>query len=273
MILELSSGGKTIAPQYIQQISGFEAGEYELILAEGANSDGGTVTGRRTLPRPLEIVFDVFTEAERREMIAFFNPKRTGRIYVSRDGVERRIDYEVETVEFEQATLFHPATITAGLLCPQPYFLSIDDFGQNVAAKRAQFAFPWRGVVGQGQIMGYNAFAREVNLQNGGDMETGLTAVFTAARGPVSNPSILYKSTGEFLKVMLEMEQGDVLEVSTNQRDKHVTLNGGNIFQKIDRQSSFFQLSPGDNVVEYDADANYLNLDVRIYYTQKYLGV
>lgn len=206
-------------------------------------------------------------------MIAFFNPKRTGSIFVDRDGVKRKIDYEVEAVEFQQETLFHPATITASLICPQPYFLSIDNFGQNISSKIAQFTFPWRGVIGKGQIMGYNAFSKEVNLKNGGDISTGLTAIFTATRGPVKNPSIIKKNTGEKVRIIVDMVQGDKLEISTVQREKRVLLNGVNIFQKIDRTSNFFTVEPGDNIIEYDAGENYLNLDVRLYYTQKYLGV
>ena len=44
-------------------------------------------------------------------------------------------------------------------------------------------------------------------------------------------------------------------------------------FVHIDRKSEPFQLEVGDNYLEYDADENYTNLDVNLFYTPKYLGV
>lgn len=52
-----------------------------------------------------------------------------------------------------------------------------------------------------------------------------------------------------------------------------VELNGSNYYHHIDRKSDPFQLEVGDNYLEYDADENYTNLDVNLYYRPKYLGV
>ena len=46
-----------------------------------------------------------------------------------------------------------------------------------------------------------------------------------------------------------------------------------NYYQHIDRRSEPFKLEVGDNYLEYDADGNYTNLDVNLFYTPKYLGV
>ena len=255
----------------ILSLEGFEAGEYDLSFSESAGYDGAAVLRRKVSPRPLTLQFDVFTEQRRVELISFFNPKNTGTMYVERYGVKRKIDYEIEAVEFSQPTLYSPITVTASLICPQPFLLSVSDFGQNIAARRPMFAFPWQGVVGKGQIMGYRAFTQEVNLYNGGDVSTGITAVLTAKRGPVTNPSI--RRGEQFIRVVVDMAEGDELTINTNQKQKRIELNGVNIFQKIDRQSTFFDIAQGDNIISYDADANYVNLDVRLYYTQKYLGV
>ena len=39
------------------------------------------------------------------------------------------------------------------------------------------------------------------------------------------------------------------------------------------RLSEPFELEVGNNYLEYDADENYTNLDVRLFYTPLYLGV
>ena len=75
------------------------------------------------------------------------------------------------------------------------------------------------------------------------------------------------------MRVNIVMQQGDVLLIDTIERHQVITLNGVNCYQKIDRKSEPFQLDVGDNYLEYDADVNYTNLDVNLFYTPKYLGV
>ena len=75
------------------------------------------------------------------------------------------------------------------------------------------------------------------------------------------------------MRVKVDMEMGDVLVIDTNERHQVVELNGVNCYQRVDRASNPFQLDVGDNYLEYAADENYVNLDVNLYYTPKYLGV
>ena len=45
------------------------------------------------------------------------------------------------------------------------------------------------------------------------------------------------------------------------------------ISRKLDKLSTYFSIDGPDNVIQYDADENYTNLDVYLYYQSKYLGV
>ena len=96
---------------------------------------------------------------------------------------------------------------------------------------------------------------------------------FVAARGPVTGPKITLVGTGQFIRVRVAMEKKDVLLVDTDKRHQVIELNGVNVYQKIDRLSEPFELAVGGNYLEYDADENYSNLDVRLFYTPLYLGV
>ena len=109
-------------------------------------------------------------------------------------------------------------------------------------------------------------------------MPTGLQIQFIAERGPVTNPKITLVRTksgenGKFMRVKVAMNQGDILLVDTNTRHQVIELNGVNVYQKIDRLSTPFLLEVGNNYLEYDADENYTNLDVKLFYTPFYLGV
>ena len=87
------------------------------------------------------------------------------------------------------------------------------------------------------------------------------------------SPKILLDGTEKFVRVRVEMQKGDVLIVDTDRRHQVIELNGMNVYQKIDRMSEPFELDVGSNYLMYDADENYSNLDVWLYYTPRYLGV
>ena len=206
-------------------------------------------------------------------------------------GVSRNIEYELEGWTFKtQANLDAKLAIMVDLICPDPYMLNVDNFGKNMANITKMFAFPWcitktriknkldypaqaRGMLLGSMTMGYRTLHKEVVLANDGDVPTGVQIQFIATRGPVTNPKITDIVTGQFMRVNVAMEKDDVLLIDTNDRHQIITLNGVNYYQHIDRQSEPFKLEVGDNYLEYDADENYTNLDVNLFYTPKYLGV
>ena len=146
-------------------------------------------------------------------------------------------------------------------------------FPWRVVKKKVSVPEPYKGLTLPGQITGYRTLTKEVLLPNDGDVPTGVQIQFIAERGPCTNPKITHVGSGLFVRVKVAMEQGDVLLVDTNIRHQVIELNGVNIYQKIDRLSEPFELAVGNNYLEYDADTNYTNLDVRLFYTPLYLGV
>lgn len=276
----------------ITKVTGLEASEYSISTSENALVDGSTVDGKRILKRPISISAtardtknNVLT---REQLIAFFNPDYTGKMTVNRSGKQRNIAFEIEGMVFsDEKTVDEEVSFVADLICPDPYFKNVDNFGQNMAGKTRLFAFPWRiakqkyadvpapykyfGRPWMG--MSYRTLKQEVSLYNDGDVETSVIIQFVASRGPISNPKITNVKTGQFMRVVCEMEQGDVLEIDTDDHSQTIELNGVNVYQKIDKKSEPFKLAKGDNYLAYDADSNYTNLDVKLYYTPLYLGV
>lgn len=276
----------------ITKITGLEASEYSISTSENALVDGSTVDGKRILKRPITINATARDTKNnmltREQLIAFFNPKYTGKMTVDRNGKQRNIEFELEGfVISDEKTVDQEVSFVADLICPDPYFKNVDNFGQNMAGKTRLFAFPWRiakqkyadipapykyfGRPWMG--MSYRTLKQEVSLSNDGDVETSVIIQFIASRGSVSNPKITNVKTGEYMRVVCEMAEGDVLEIDTDDRNQTIELNGVNVYQKIDKRSQPFKLSKGDNYLEYDADRDYTNLDVKLFYTPLYLGV
>ena len=274
----------------ITKIEGLESSELEINTTDNALVDGSTVDGKRIKKRPIHIEATLWddqnNETNRQWIVKFFNPKDTGKLTVNHSGTKRTIEYELEGWSFVAGNVYNRLAIVVDLMCPDPFMKNVDDFGRNIAEISKQTAFPWRvvkrkvivpdpykGLALPGQITGYRTLKKEVSLPNDGDVPTGLQVQFVAERGPCTNPKITLVGSGKFVRVKVEMEKGDVLLVDTKKRHQVIELNGVSVYQKIDRMSEPFELAVGDNYLEYDADENYTNLDVRLFYTPLYLGV
>lgn len=301
LTIELTCNGKTLkmGPNEdidITAVTGLESSELEISTSDNALVDGASVDGKKIRPRPIHIEASFKNNKNnpenRAKVIKFFNPKYTGKALITNMGVSRNIEYELEGWTFATVkNLDNKLKILVDLLCPDPYMLNVDNYGKNMANISALFAFPWRmlssrmttgkldypaqarGLLLGGMTMGYRTLYREVVLANDGDVPTGVQIQFVATRGPVTNPKITNTGTGQYMRVNVAMQQGDILLIDTNDRHQVITLNGVNYYQHIDRKSEPFKLAVGDNYLEYDADENYTNLDVNLFYTPKYLGV
>lgn len=276
----------------ITKLTGLESSELEISSSENAFLDGVTVEGKRIKSRPIHIEASirdgVNSSAIRQRIIKFFNPKYSGKATIGYSGVSRNIKYELEGWSFVvNNDVNQRLAIVVDLMCEDPYFLKTDNFGKNMADKTPLFAFPWRvarkkvydiqepykGMALGGMTMGYRTLKKEVALYNDGDVTTGVILECIATRGYVVNPIVTHLASGQFMRVVLTMEEGDVLTIETNKINQRIELNGVNCYQWIDRLSEPFQLDVGHNYIAYDADENYVNLDINVYYTPKYLGV
>lgn len=298
--IELTCNGRTLAmgPHEdldITKVSGLESSELEISTSDNALVDGVSVDGKKIGKRLIHIEAKFKSNRNNPEnraaIIKFFNPKYTGKALITNMGISRNIEYELEGWTFaEQRNLDTRLGIIVDLLCPDPYMLNVDNFGKNMAHFTAQFHFPWhslaqratnksqyperaRGLLLGGMIMGYRTLHKDVMLTNDGDVPTGIQIQFVAKRGFVKNPKITNKDTGQYMRVICDMAMGDVLLIDTNMRNQVIELNGANYYHHIDRRSEPFELAVGNNYLEYDADENYTNLDVNLYYRPKYLGV
>ncbi|MFE2409842.1 hypothetical protein ACFXDE_16015 [Kitasatospora sp. NPDC059408] len=73
--------------------------------------------------------------------------------------------------------------------------------------------------------------------------------VFTIT-GPVTNPTVLNRRTGERLTVQLSVPTSEVLVIDT--RARSVTLNGASRYGALSADSTWFALRPGGNGLEFD---------------------
>lgn len=268
--LRFESGGRVYTVTDVQALDGFAASDYVINLSDNATYDGGSVSGIKIAARPLYI--EITEDAgNRSHYMSFFNPKKGGVLYVTIGDTRRFINYRVQNFEIEQPHLEYPPVLKIDLICPDPYFYDVEDGYRDIASRKALYGFPFLWPVNQGIMSDYKVFTDQALVINKGDVETGLIIDFKCT-GPVTNPKIENVSTGEFMRIMQDMEVGDTIRFETNTARKNIYFNGEK-YTNFDPASTFFSLAEGNNILKYGSDSGYTSLNVLVRYRAKYLGV
>lgn len=239
---------------------------FNLYTEDNAAGDGAVVTGKRVAARDLSVSASSMRIANnavlRARASSFFNPKYTFKIYLTYQGRTRWISAELAGVDLPTDMVCVPQTFTATFLAANPYWQSVDDFGQDIAAITPRWGFPYLDHPTLGVLVDIANFARSVVFEYDGDVPAYPTITITAD-AEVTNPKIV-KDTA-FVRLI------DTL----NAQDIRITKNGQNVLNKVDRASNFtgMQMQPGTNTVSYEADYGDNNLHVVIRYNKQYLGV
>lgn len=164
--------------------------------------------------------------------------------------------------------------------CPDPLFS--EQVENKVAAASTQPMFHFPLIISEtpnppgGIIFGLRQPSLIVTVTNNGAVDVGMKIVFRAS-GTLTNPSLIEVNTQKFFKVNKTMVAGEEITIDTIIGEKKIEgyLNGitSNYFKYRDLDSEWLQLKVGDNLFKYDADQNVGNLEVYIYYNNKYLEV
>ncbi|EPY2290969.1 phage tail domain-containing protein [Clostridium sporogenes] len=164
-------------------------------------------------------------------------------------------------------------------VCNNPFWKNYKDEKINIALWKGDFHFPLIIPKPKGITMGHREPSLIVNVNNKGQVSTGMIIEFRA-RGTLKNPSLFNVNTRELLKINKGMIEGEKFIINTNYGQKKILqeLNGEtndilNYLDIIGGGDTFLQLDIGDNLFRYDAEENLDNLEINIYFNPKYLGV
>ena len=260
----------------IIDIEGIEPSSYT-INTISSEQDGAIVTSTKIEPREITITGDIEKDknetANRDKLIRFFNPRAIGEFYINRNNIERKIQYRVSSLDFATNKLYEYIQFTLVLESTEdPYFEDANNRGNNLTLISPQFTFPLVIMQERKKIMGYKVYKPYMPLVNDGDKETGLEIVITASRGQMKNIKLTLNDN-EYIKVNQTLNQWDVLTINTNPRKKSVTLNGTNIINEIDRNSTFFSIGIGKSILKYECEDGATNIDINVKFYRKFLGV
>lgn len=207
----------------------------------------------------------------RQQLLKIFTPKLRGTLIYR----ERQIACIVEEAGFSQSNVARTPAFFISLLCPSPFFESLNDIRAELASWQDNFSFPLE-IEPPGIEFGIRQPSQIITIDNAGDVSCGCEIVFKAL-GSVSDPELLNVDTGEYIKINTALIAGQEIHVYTHFAGKRVVSVIGtttaNAFHLIDVGSTFLQLAAGHNTLRYDAGSNIDLLEVSIFYREQYLGV
>ena len=254
----------------------------ELSTFKGKNQEGEYISHTTIGTLSISIVGYVIADSQeemrirKRDLIKLVNPLDTFDLVV--DGY-RLSCVASDTVKFAVARYENNSRLCKFMLSAEtvnPCFVPLDETTIKVALWRAVFKFPLVLKADEPFIVGVREPSKIANIQNSGDIETGMIVEFVA-KGEVSNPYLLNLNTREQIKINKTLSKGEVIRVNTNYGKKTVfgTIDGeeSNYFSFLDLDSTFIQLEVGENEFRWGADSNESNLEVNIMFSPKYLGV
>lgn len=202
----------------------------------------------------------------------FFAQKHTYKIYLTYQNVTKWCEGRLIAFSLPTKNIHENLILQFTILCPQPFLLSVDDFSKNIAEINPKFGFPYVSLVGKSFIFSEYKFAKEVFVENDGDVETFIKVVIKA-KGDVTNPVI--NKDEKFIKLLDKLKFGDVVVIDLTQEPAKITKNGLNIIRLTDRKSSLtdIKLFVGTNAISFNAESGSNNMDVIIYYNKRYAGI
>ncbi|AWZ48325.1 phage tail family protein [Hathewaya limosa] len=266
------------SPFFLQNIDGISGLKNIIYSNKGMEQDGSTYTGS-TLDNRNVVIQGAITEnreINREKLLSIVNPKLRAKLIYDNGNIKKYIECVVEnapTITKENKPKFQ-----ISLLCPNPYWKDYIDSKVNIALWKGDFHFPLV-MPKAGIIMGHREPSLIVNIENKGQVRTGIVIEFYA-RGTLKNPSLFNVNTREFIKINKSMIAGEKIIINTNfGKKKILSINNGietNIVNYLDivgGGDTFLQLNVGDNLFRYNADENLNNLEATIYYNNNYLGV
>lgn len=276
----------TRAPCYVTKTEGFDNLEVQIVTSQGFDQDGATELNSYVLPRDMKIYGAIKAESTnqmqdmRDKVLNIFAPKTQVTITHYYGGTNRMIKASVKkTPKFSLTDVSIIQEYEVELKATDdPYWMDKTETLVQIANVIGKFHFPIAIPKDTGMVFGVKSPSLIVDVYNKSQIKVGMRFVFIA-NGTVENPQLFNVNTREFFKLKCEMEAGETITVQTG-TEKAVTRNAKGIIEdyigKVDIASggnTFLELAQGDNLFRYAADKGENMLEMKIYFSNKYLGV
>jgi hypothetical protein len=265
-----------LAPLLITSLTGIGEVDAELQSQKSPYQDGDTHIDTVFQPRYIDLEGAIIEtdlkeiKKYRKNILRVCNPKLgLGKITLELDGDIKEI-YGVPdgSPVFPERGQEPIQNFVITWKCPDPYWRDPLEISRALRAYQGRFTLPTTfpiefGVEGDTTI-----------LINDGDTPAPITIDI---QGPVTNPQVINKTTGQFIRVNLSLSENEVLHIDTGRPRRVEIYRDGRTIENalgyIDHYSDFWELSVGPNEVQYIADAGNANAIVSVAWQNRYVGI
>lgn len=264
------------APYFLETIDGVGEVPVSIENQKAPKQDGSTYLGNVLDNRAISIEGTIITKgdpaavlAARRLMQQVLNPK-LGKVtitYHQGNQVKEIIGIAETTPVFpggQGSKGLYYQKFLLHLICHEPFWIDTYFESREMSYLMGGIQFKLRLPT----TFSYRGFKRRAI--NNGDVPTPVEIEF---KGPAINPTVSNETTGEFIKVNRELQEDDVLTISTAFGKKFVLINGQNAFHYIDLDSIFWQLVPGENLLSYTSNHDSIKTRVMVKWKNRYVGL
>lgn len=279
LILENETGEQinmtTTANQYMtSEIDGLYPPAGTISTSTYAGMDGSYLNNAFIEKRNIVISFEMRgfdIEKRRYQLYKVVKTSRYIKVYYKTSNIDVYTEGYVETCEVNNFEQFTNGQIS--IICPDIYWYSTDTQIAEYSQVFGSFHFIFPDNDELFPIGVYNA-QNTMTIQNDGD-ETGFTLEISG--GPAKNLTIHNIVTGEYMQISGDIEQGDIIRITTKTGNKTVTLEHGgvvtNIINRLVSGSAWLNLREGENKFALGAASGLRNLKIRLIHRNAYLGV
>ncbi|AFH60615.1 phage tail family protein [Paenibacillus caseinilyticus] len=267
---------QSTGPYFLTKLEGVAAVRTTVQLNKSPFQDGQTYLGNTLDVREITIEGSIVPgavtlEERRRTLMRVLNPKLGLGIvrYEDAGGAKeiRAIAEESPVFPDKQHGVYQKFLIS--FLCPDPAFYDPRIQKVNLASFTGGISFPFSFPISFGRV------GQFITLNNRGDLDAPVLITFL---GPLKNPVLENKTTGQMIKLVQEIPEGHRLEINTAFGQKTVTKiaedgTRSNAFHWVAPESEFWGLVPGENEISYQATEESKFGAVTLEYQPRYLGV
>jgi len=273
----------------VRGIEGLGPSRANINTTEISSDDGSNYNSARVSSRNIVLTLgflpDPTIEDTRQLSYKYFPIKKLVKMVVETD---KRICETYGYVESNEPDIFSKEESTViSVICPNPYFYSSDVKVTTFSGTIPVFKFPFSNNSLSQKLISFGQIVNQTSqtVYYTGDADIGLI-ISIHALGPATNVVIYNTGTREEMHIDsaklvtltgYDILAGDDIFISTVKGSKSITLlrNGEfiNILNCLDKNVDWFQLTKGDNVFVYTADAGSSNLQFRISNQTVYEGI
>ena len=226
-------------------------------------------------PKTLQIRGTILgaADAARQQMVHVLAPLAAGKLIFD-DTYE--LDVYVKASPDVERYEYNPR-FSFSLYAPYPYWRKKEKAQTMLVGLKGLFSFPWN--ISDPNPFKFSEITETgyVTVQNSGEAPVCWTVTFYAL-DEVVNPRIYNMETGEYVKILKTMANGEQIIISTEGDELTVTCIGADGtetdgFKHLEVESIPFKLAVGENYIKTDAEENTIALRANISFKPVFVGV